>query len=119
MAMTSQSCANYVNYLPHLLCTQCLHRISQVLAEFSPLFLTDFNLLRVFPIFNMPSKSETSYDKRQLIIFHRVKKKSYTEIAKIVQLNRNTVASIVQRYEKENRFELKKNKWSSKVDYAL
>ncbi len=73
-----------------------------------PLFLTDFNLFCVFPIFNMLSKSETSYDKRQLIIFHHIKKKSYTEIAKIVQLNRNTIESIVQRYKKENRFEFKK-----------
>ncbi len=56
----------------------------------------------------MPSKSETFYDKWQLITFHHVKKKLYTEIAKIVQLNRNTVASIAQQYKKENRFELKK-----------
>lgn len=47
----------------------------------------------------------TSVNIRSLVIFHREKGKSLSEIGKIVNLKKATVQSICERYYKEGRIE--------------
>lgn len=54
----------------------------------------------------MPRKGKnSSFDKRQLVIYHYAKGKSYREIGEIVNLSKSTVGDIIKRYEKEDRIE--------------
>jgi len=47
----------------------------------------------------------SSFDKRQLVIFHYKKGKSHQEIGKLINLSKNMVADIVKRYVREDRIE--------------
>ena len=48
----------------------------------------------------------SSFDKRQFIIFYYEKDKSYREVDKLINLSKNTIADIVKRYVREDRIEL-------------
>ena len=52
--------------------------------------------------------ANTSFDKRQLVIFHRSKGKSGDEISELLNVPRSTVYDILKRFEKEDRIESKK-----------
>lgn len=58
-------------------------------------------------------KKEITFDKRQFIVFHFMKGMSYSHIARIVNVNRNTVAKVVQRWKKG--FENKKRIFRPKI----
>lgn len=47
----------------------------------------------------------TSFDQRQLVIFHREKGKSYREISAMLRISKSTVAEIIRRFNIENRIE--------------
>ncbi|XP_017754886.1 PREDICTED: uncharacterized protein LOC108547048 [Eufriesea mexicana] len=47
----------------------------------------------------------TSFDLRQLIIFHRGKAKSYRDISSLLKISKSTVADIVRRFEDEDRID--------------
>jgi len=47
----------------------------------------------------------SSFDERQLVIFHYEKDKLYREIGKLINLSNSTVADIVKRYVREDRIE--------------
>lgn len=49
----------------------------------------------------------TSFDKRQLVVFHHTKGKSVPEIMSMLQISRATVYRIIRRFEKEDRLEFK------------
>lgn len=49
----------------------------------------------------------TTFDVRQLVIFHHANGKSYNEIRKLVNLSKSTVGDIVRRYKNEDRIESK------------
>lgn len=47
----------------------------------------------------------TSFEKRQLVIFHHAKGRTHREIAEILNMRRSTVGDIIRRYENEDRIE--------------
>ena len=47
----------------------------------------------------------TTFDQRQLEIYHHEKRLKYTEIAKMLRLSKSTVGDIVRRYRDEDRIE--------------
>jgi len=47
----------------------------------------------------------SSFNKRQLVIFHYKKDKLYREIDKLINLSKSMVADIVKRYVREDRIE--------------
>ncbi|KAJ4447205.1 hypothetical protein ANN_09207 [Periplaneta americana] len=47
----------------------------------------------------------TSFEKRQLVIFHHVKGRTHREIAEMLNMRRSTVRNIIRRYENEDRIE--------------
>lgn len=54
----------------------------------------------------MPNHSRlTSFDKRQLIIYHHVNGKSVLEIAALLKLPRGTIYDIINRFQNENRID--------------
>lgn len=44
----------------------------------------------------------TSFDLRQLAIFHYAKGKSYREIGKLLNIGKSTVADIIKRFKEED-----------------
>ena len=52
--------------------------------------------------------ANTSFDKRQFVIFHRSKGKSGDEISELLNIPRSTVYNILKRFKKEDRIESKK-----------
>lgn len=55
----------------------------------------------------MPKTGNTSFDKRQLVVFHHANGKSVPEIMAMLQMTRATVYRIIRRFEKEDRLEFK------------
>lgn len=48
----------------------------------------------------------SSFDQRQLVIYHFEKGKTYRKIAEVLQMKRNTVGNIIKRYRNEDRIHL-------------
>lgn len=54
----------------------------------------------------MPRKgANSSFDVRQLVIFHNAKGKSYRKIAAMLNISKSTVADIVRRFKREDRID--------------
>lgn len=53
----------------------------------------------------MPRKTNTSFDIRQLVIFHNEKGKSFRKIAAMLNISKSTVGDIVRRFKVEDRID--------------
>lgn len=47
----------------------------------------------------------TSFEKGQLVIYHKEKSKIYRQIARMLQIPKSTVANIIKRYKDEDRID--------------
>lgn len=55
----------------------------------------------------MSGRKETTFEQRQLVVFHHVKGKTIRNIAEILKMKRSTVGNIISRYKNEDRIDLK------------
>lgn len=53
----------------------------------------------------MTGKTNNSFNIRQLVIFHSVNRKSYRQIAAMLNLSKSTVEGIIKRFKQEDRIE--------------
>lgn len=54
---------------------------------------------------NVSQKKKYVFQCKTLVIFHCEKEKSYCEIGALLNLNKNTIADIIRRFQRENRIE--------------
>lgn len=55
-------------------------------------------------------EQNTSFGKRQLVIYHRKRGKNCREIARLLMTKKSTVADVIKRYKEEDSIEFKKQK---------
>ncbi|XP_070529853.1 uncharacterized protein [Cardiocondyla obscurior] len=71
---------------------------------------------RCLPVFKMGRKRKnTSFDMRQLVIFHCEKGKSIRAISNMLRIAKSTVGDIIKRYRKEDRILSKPNSGHPKI----
>lgn len=61
--------------------------------------------------------NNTSFNIRQLVIFHNANRKSYRQIAAMLNLRKSTVGDIIKRFKQGDRIESIPKRTAKKVGY--